>query len=134
MPDSTEAGLRSREGLYGLVFAITSLITAVLMVFAPDRFLSSVAWQFILDKLPGGHPVLVGWLFAAAVGMIIALKVQYKFCWFSYIISGAWYVFVAVFQVICVLSEPRGPLGFMAWGALGICIIIFGLGRTRHLK
>ena len=132
--NATEVGLRSRADLYALVFAIAAAITATLIAFAPNKFLGSTAWQYVLEHMPGGQPVLLGWLLVAAVGMIFRLRVRLWLPWWPYLLGGAWYLWVAVFEIVCALNEPGGPLGFMGWGPYGICVLIYGLGQTRRLR
>ena len=131
---ATEDGMRDRADLYALVFAVAAVITAALIAFAPNKFLGSVAWQYVIGHMPGGQPVLLAWLIAGAAGMLVALKARIPLPWLPYILAGSWYLWVAVFQIVCALNEPGGPLGFMGWGPYGLVILIYGLGQTRRFR
>ena len=131
---ATEQGLRDRADLYAVVFALAAAVTVTLAAFAPGKFLSSIAWQYVLEHMPGGQPVLVCWLLVAAIGMAAALKTRIRWPWWPYLLAGTWYLWVATFQLVCALNEPGGPLGFMGWGPYGIILTIYGLGQTRRFR
>ena len=132
--DATEEGLRSRADIEGWIFVVSATITAILIAIAPERFLGSTAWEYILGHLPGGYPALTTWIALGALGMLAAACCRFPWPPIPYFVAGCWYIWVAVFQLVCVLSEPNGPLGFMAWGPLGVLIIEYGLGQTKRLR
>lgn len=77
------------------------------------KFLTSAAWQRVLDFTPGGRTTVTVTILLIGAGSLLLIASKYR--WIVTIAASGWCFFVASFQVYSAFLDEAGPLGFFAW-------------------